>query len=74
MISRGITPESEYVYCEPCFGVIRDASAGPRFMRAVFERDLLGIGVEPKRAKVIAERYQRRIVEMQRFIKHSTQS
>jgi hypothetical protein len=74
MISKGITPESEYVYCEPCFGVICDASAAPRFMRSVFERGLLEIGVEPKRAKAIAERYQQRIVEMQRFVKHSTQS
>jgi hypothetical protein len=74
LVSIGLKPESEYAYCRACWRVLQDSSTGPSLMRGAFERGLLRLGLPAKRAKVIADRYQARLVEMQRRAKHSTQS
>jgi len=74
LVGRGVTPDDEYIYCKPCWRVIQDASNGPSLMRAAVERELLKLGVMPKRAKKLADRYHAKLIELGRRSRHPMHS
>lgn len=74
LIALGLKPRSEYAYCRACWGAFQDPSTGPSLMRGTLERMLLKLGMPARKAKVTADQYQTRLMELQRRSRHSTHS
>lgn len=74
LVKRGLEPPAEFVYCKACWALIKDPETGPRLMRGTAERQMLRLGVNPLRARKIADRYFNRLVELQRNRHHKTQA
>lgn len=66
LVKRGVQIPGEFVYCNRCWGIIKDPEVGPRLMRDTAERQMLKLGVAGARAQRIADRYYKRLVELQR--------
>lgn len=74
LIKGGVTLAGELVYCRPCWVVTQDAEAGARLLRNTAERQMLQLGLDPRRAKAIADTHFTRLVELRRSRRRSTQS
>ena len=74
LIKSGVKPVAEYVYCRPCWAITQDPEAGARLMRNTSERQMLQLGLDPRRAKSIADTHYTRLVELRRKQRHKTHS
>lgn len=74
LIKRGVQPPTEFTYCNRCWTLIKDPQLGPQLMRSTAERQMLKLGVEPSRAKKIADKFFTNLVELQRRRHHGTHS
>lgn len=66
LIEQGRDPQDEYFYCPPCLRILQDPEQGPLFMRGTYERQLRDLGVPSIRAKALADKYYRKLKELQR--------
>ena len=70
LVKRGLRVPEEFVYCKKCWDLIKDPQVGPQLMRNAAERQMLKLGVNPARARAVANRYYDRLLEIQRQRHH----